>query len=198
MKLALFSVALAILLLSGCSVQPRVTSGVVDWQGHSRQVGQLHQWQVQGKLGFKSANQGGTANLNWSQNQQQYQLSFRGPLGAGSATLIGNSTMAQLRQDNKLYTDLPEKLAIQLTGVPIPVDALSWWARGLPSPNKSEPYNLVTTADGTAASFTQAGWQLAFSRYSLTPEGTLPRKIIGQHGGHSFKLVISRWSFPDN
>ena len=198
MKLALCSAALAILLLSACSVQPRVTPEVVDWQGHSRQVGKLHQWELQGKLGFKSANQGGSANLHWSQNQQQYHLSLRGPLGAGSANLIGNSTMAQLRQDNQVYTGLPEKLAIQLTGVPIPVEALSWWARGLPSPNKSESYNLVTTADGTAVSFTQAGWHLAFSHYSLTPEGTLPRKIIGQHGGHSFKLVISRWSFPDN
>ena len=198
MKLTLCSAALAILLLSGCSVQPRVTPEVVDWQGHSRQVGQLHEWQLQGKLGFKSANQGGSANLHWSQNQQQYQLSLRGPLGAGSATLIGNSTIAQLRQDNQLYTGLPENLVIQLTGVPIPVDALSWWARGLPCPNKSEPNNLVTTADGTAASFTQAGWQLGFSRYSLTPEGALPRKINGQHGDHSFKLVISRWSFPDN
>ncbi len=198
MKLALSSAALAILLLTGCSVQPRVTPEVVDWQGHSRLVSQLHQWQLQGKLGFKSANQGGSANLRWSQNQQQYQLSLTGPFGAGSATLIGNSTMAELRQDNQLYTGLPDQLAIQLTGVPIPVDALSWWARGLPSPHKSESYNLVTTANGTAASFTQAGWQLAFSRYSLTPEGTLPRKIIGQHGGHSFKLVISRWSFPDN
>ena len=198
MKLALCSTVLGIVLFSGCSIQPRVTPVAVDWQQHSAQIDQLRQWQVQGKLGFKSADQGGSANLNWSQNQQQYKLSLSGPLGAGSAMISGDSAMAQLRQDNQLYTDLPEQLAIQLTGVPIPVDALSWWARGLPSPSKSDPSNLITTADGSAASFTQAGWQLAFSRYSLTPEGNLPKKIVGQLGGHSFKLVISRWSFPDN
>ena len=198
MIVARYSMAALMFFLAGCSSQPEVTGTSGSWQQHSTKIAELDQWQVQGKLGFKSESKGGSANLNWSQNQQQYQLSLSGPFGAGSAIISGDTASAQLYSDNQTYIDLPEQLALRLTGLPIPVDALSWWARGLPSPHKSESYNLVTTANGTAASFTQAGWQLAFSRYSLTPEGTLPRKIIGQHGGHSFKLVISRWSFPDN
>jgi outer membrane lipoprotein LolB len=77
------------------------------------------------------------------------------------------------------------------------VQALSWWARGLPSPNKDAATNLITNANGTALSFRQAGWELAFSRYDSTPDGNLPGKIVGQLGDHSFKLLISRWSFPE-
>jgi outer membrane lipoprotein LolB len=176
MRTVLFKIAVTVFLISGCSTQPTVPlAGTVSWQQHSAQITALNQWQVDGKLGFKSAGQGGSANLSWSQNQQQYELSLSGPFGAGSAVIRGNDRLAYLHRDNQTDTDLPEQLALRLTGLPIPVDALSWWA----------------------ISFSQAGWQLAFSRYSSTPDGNLPGKIVGQLGDHSFKLLISRWSFPE-
>jgi len=85
MKTVLFKIAVTVFFLSGCSTQPTVPlASTVSWQQHSAQITELNQWQVDGKLGFKSADQGGSANLNWSQSQQQYELSLRGPFGAGS------------------------------------------------------------------------------------------------------------------
>ena len=197
MIVARYSMAALMFFLAGCSSQPQFTGTSGSWQQHSAKIAELDQWQVQGKLGFKSESQGGSANLNWSQNQQQYQLSLSGPFGAGSAIISGDTASAQLYSDNQTYIDLPEQLALRLTGLPIPVRALSWWARGIPSPHNDTVTNLMTTANGTAVGFNQAGWQLAFSRYSSTPDGSLPRKIVGQLGDHSFKLLISRWSFPE-
>ena len=197
MIVARYSMAALMFFLAGCSSQPQVTGTSGSWQQHSEKIAELDQWQVQGKLGFKSESKGGSANLNWLQNQQQYQLSLSGPFGAGSAIISGDTASAQLYSDNQTYIDLPEQLALRLTGLPIPVDALSWWARGLPSPSKNPATNLVTAADGAAAGFNQAGWQLVFSRYNLTANGNLPGKIVGQLGDHSFKLLISRWSFPE-
>jgi len=198
MKTVLFKIAVTVFFLSGCSTQPTVPlASTVSWQQHSAQITELNQWQVDGKLGLKSAGQGGSANINWSQSQQQYELVLNGPFGAGSAVIRGNDKLASLNRDNQTDTDLPEQLALRLTGLPIPVDALSWWARGLPSPNRDAATNLLTSTDGTAVGFSQAGWQLAFSRYSSTPDGNLPGKIVGQLGDHSFKLLISRWSFPE-
>ena len=68
---------------------------------------------------------------------------------------------------------------MQLTGLPLPVDALSWWARGLPSPTQPAATALTTGADGLAVGFDQAGWQLSFSRYRQTDGGLLPGKITG-------------------
>ncbi|MDG2502338.1 MAG: lipoprotein insertase outer membrane protein LolB [Porticoccaceae bacterium] len=197
MTKTLSKLAVMLLVVSGCSSQPTITSSGVSWQQHSARITSLNQWQVDGKLGYKSAGQGGSANLNWSQNQQQYQLSLSGPFGAGSAIIRGNNRIASLYRGNQADTDLPQQLALRLTGLPIPVDALSWWARGLPSPSKDAATDLITGADGAAMGFNQAGWQLAFSRYSFTSDGNLPGKIVGQLGDHSFKLVISRWSFPE-
>jgi outer membrane lipoprotein LolB len=103
-----------------------------------------------------------------------------------------------MRQGSQTFSDSPEFLALKLTGLAIPVDALSWWARGLPSPSKTVISNLITGPTGTAASFEQAGWQLSFSRYSQNQGIALPGKITGRLGDQSFKLVISGWSVPDN
>ena len=185
------------LLLSGCASQATMAPATaVDWQQHQAQISQLKSWELQGKLGFKNANEGGSANLNWLQNQQQYQLSLSGPFGAGSAVIAGDQYLAQMKQGNQTYSSSPELLARQLTGLAIPVEALSWWARGLPSPTRTAINNLVSTPTGEAASFEQSGWQLSFSRYSRRSEYNLPGKITGQFGDQSFKLVISGWSFP--
>ncbi len=99
-----------------------------------------------------------------------------------------------------IYRRPPQQLAMQLTGLPLPVDALSWWARGLPSPTQPAATDLATGADGLAVGFDQAGWQLSFSRYRQTDGGLLPGKIIGslnagEDRSYSFKLVISGWKF---
>lgn len=182
-------------LIAGCSHQPPI-SQPIDWSQHQAQLAALDQWQLRGKLGFKSPQRGGSANLQWSQNQQQYQLRLSGPMGTGNILIQGDQTRAQMQQGDQSYVDRPELLAARFTGLPIPVDALSWWVRGLPSPSKSAAMDLIISPDGTASSFVQEGWQLSFSGYRMTKDGHLPRKISGQLGAQSFKLVISNWNPP--
>ena len=52
--------------------------------------------------------------------------------------------------------------------------------------------------DSHATSFSQDGWYLSFSDYSLTPIGYLPGKITGQSDQLSFKLIVSKWRNPNN
>ena len=69
MKNTIGTVLLA-LVLSGCANQASIgPAGDLDWQQHQIQVAQLQNWELQGKLGFKNALQGGSANLSWLQDQ---------------------------------------------------------------------------------------------------------------------------------
>ena len=191
-------------MLVGCSYQPTVKPQSSSWSEHQQQLMAYDQWQLQGKLGFKTLDRGGSATVYWSQNQQQYQVQLKGPLGAGNVVIEGDQTSAQMLSGDKLYRAAPSALAARFTGLPIPVDALVWWVRGLPNPYPNPNSNLNSTVltgliinpDGTAASFVQQGWQLTFSRYQITNAGLLPKKISGQLGDQSFKLVISRWNSP--
>ena len=200
----------ACLLLSACSMQTHTVSPATSWQQHQQQVAALQQWTVSGKLGYRSPGQGGSAKLNWSQGKDNYQMLLSGPFGVGSAKIVGNGKSAEMVYGDAIYREAPENLAIQLTGLPIPVNALGWWVRGLPSPAQPTAKALVTGADGLASGFEQSGWQLSFSGYRLTEAGILPGKINGvfnripfnsqpstENRRYSFKLVISGWSFPD-
>ena len=194
---------LAVFTLSACamqSLQPPQTAAPSDWQTHQLRVSQLNDWRLAGKLGFRGPDSGGSASVNWQQQQNNFQLQLSGPFGAGRATLSGNQQIAEMLYQDKLYRQTPQQLASQLIGVPLPVGALSWWARGLPSPDQETASSIATSPEGYASSFEQAGWQLSFSRYSETDAGSLPSKIIGTHQSsdnrrYSFKLVISDWSF---
>jgi outer membrane lipoprotein LolB len=192
---------IAVFILGACAVQPQIQStGPSDWQAYQLRVSQLNDWRLAGKLGFRGPDNGGSASVNWRQRQENFQLQLSGPFGAGSATLSGNQQIAEMLYQDKLYRQTPQQLATQLIGVPLPVDALSWWARGLPSPDQELASNIATSPEGYASSFDQAGWQLSFSRYSMTSAGSLPGKIVGTHQPsenrrYSFKLVISDWSF---
>ena len=193
---------LIVFALSACTMQPQTrTSEPSDWQAYQLRVSQLNNWRLAGKLGFRAPETGGSASVNWQQRKNNFQLELSGPFGAGSTTISGNQKIAEMLYQDKLYRQPPQQLAAQLTGVPLPVDALSWWARGLPSPVQAEASSIATSPEGFASSFEQAGWQLTFSRYSETDAGSLPGKIVGTHQSsddrrYSFKLIISDWSFP--
>jgi outer membrane lipoprotein LolB len=194
---------ITLFVLGACAIQPQTqtqSAAPSDWQAYQLRVSQLEDWRLAGKLGFRGPDSGGSAAVNWQQRQNNYQLQLSGPFGAGSATISGNQQIAEMLYKDQLYRQSPEQLVTQLTGVPLPVSALSWWARGLPSPDQEIASSIATSPEGFASSFEQAGWQLTFSRYSETEAGSLPGKIVGSHQAsddrlYSFKLVISDWSF---
>lgn len=201
--------AAIILLSSACSMQPQTAKSPVsssdNWQKHQQRIAQLQDWKLSGKLGFRAPQQGGSAALKWTQEKDSYQLFLSGPFGVGSAKIYGDDETAEMLYGDAVYRQPPQQLAMQLTGLPLPVDALSWWARGLPSPTEPAATDLMTGADGFAVGFAQAGWQLSFSRYRQTDGGLLPGKITGslnrdinstgENRSYSFKLVISGWKF---
>ncbi len=203
------SLLVAIIFLSACSLQPQAVPSSSSWQQHQQHIAKLENWKLSGKLGFRAPQQGGSAALNWTQEKDNYQLVLSGPFGVGSAKIYGDDKTAEMLYGDTIYRHrASQQLAMQLTGLPLPVNALSWWARGLPSPTLPSATDLATGADGLARGFDQAGWQLSFSRYKQTDGGILPGKIIGtlntgnagansagEDRSYSFKLVISGWKF---
>ena len=99
------------LFLSACSLQPQPASPAISWQEHRQQVSALQQWQLSGKLGYRSPEKGGSAKLNWTQEEDHYQLLLSGPLGVGSAEIVGNSKTVEMVQGDAVFREAPENLA---------------------------------------------------------------------------------------
>ena len=205
--LSTLCLAISILLVTACShlrveetaVKDNIVKDNAELNSNAiKPAKQLKKWQLRGKLGVRSSKTATSANIQWQQNQQDYAIKLSGPLGAGMVTAEGNQQIIEVKQGSKTYRGNPQMIGDQLLGIPVPVHAISWWARGLPSPDLNPPIDLSTDVQGNINRFTQSGWQLSYSRYEIAQGYLLPTKLSGQLGDLSFKLIVSNWITADD
>lgn len=192
--------ALLTLLLSlqGCTLfqtptaPPPPAGTQVDWVNHMRSLTLLQEWQIQGKIGIRTADDAGSAYIDWSQAQDSFYITLSGPLGQGTTIVSGNPTGARLEQsDGTWIAESPDQLVQEHTGWEIPISNLLYWVKGMPAPG-SRP--ATTHNDlGTLATLRQDGWNLTFDQYSPQMGTLLPCRIRIQKDQLRVTLIIKRW-----
>ena len=189
------AIALLSLLMAACLTHPpQMPTPVTDWQRYIEHQQQLDHWQLSGKLGFKSPqHKSGSANVNWQQQQQQYAVRLSGALGIGTTHIHGDPQQVVMQRGKQQHTAASsEQLTWQLLGVPLSVEDLTYWVRGIPNP--ARPVAVLShNSNGALDTLSQGGWQLQFSRYTDADKWRLPGRITGRRGEMSFKLIIKRW-----
>jgi outer membrane lipoprotein LolB len=190
--------ALLIMLLSGCATTKYQAINVDELESAKPSLSELDNWQINAKLGVRTTTDAQSIRMLWQQQGEKYQLRLNGPLGFGTAFIVGDSDLAEIQKGGQLITARPQQLTKQLTGIPLPITALSWWVKGLVSPNHSAATDIRRAQTGLLENFQQAGWQISILSYSQTGPYWTPKKLAGQQGELSFKLVISDWQFSNN
>jgi outer membrane lipoprotein LolB len=173
------------LLLGAC--QSRLPSGPLP-----DSVETLQNWNLSGRLGYRSGNDGGSASLDWRQRHPRGELHFSGPVGIGSARLFWSPGSAELDTGKERVSAASSaELAWRLTGLWLPVEALQYWVRGLPWPDA--PWDEQRDDRGQLSRLTQLGWSLDFSDYLTDSPLPLPQRIRASHQDQRFTLVIRKW-----
>ncbi|MED5388325.1 MAG: lipoprotein insertase outer membrane protein LolB [Pseudomonadota bacterium] len=173
------------LALSACQLRPTDTDTFT-------RPDQIQQWEMSGKLGYRTAHDGGSASFDWTQHPNRGQIRFSGPLGFGSADLRWDIGRAELITAKEQYqARSPGELAWHLTGFWLPVSALQYWARGLPWPGA--PAESQRDEQGHLQRLQQLGWDLEFDRYGPVSGVTLPHRIKARQNGNRFTLLIKDW-----
>jgi outer membrane lipoprotein LolB len=190
--------ALLIMLLSGCATTKYQAINVDELESAKPSLSELDNWQINAKLGVRTTTDAQSIRMLWQQQGEEYQLRLNGPLGFGTAFIVGDSDLAEIQKGGQLITARPQQLTKQLTGIPLPITALSWWVKGLVSPNHSAATDIRRAQTGLLENFQQAGWQISILSYSQTGPYWTPKKLAGRQGELSFKLVISDWQFSNN
>jgi outer membrane lipoprotein LolB len=178
--------ALALMLtLAACQTPQR------DLDRDSREA--LNSWSLEGRLGYRSGNEGGSASFHWVQkNPDAGRIHFSGPLGFGSARLEWSPEHAQLEHGgDTVRAHSPAMLAWRLTGLILPVEQLRYWVRGLAAPEPSATQRREK--EGRLAQLRQAGWQLTFDRYQRVTGLQLPHRVKAEQGDQRFTLLIQSW-----
>ncbi|MDG0968379.1 MAG: lipoprotein insertase outer membrane protein LolB [Porticoccaceae bacterium] len=183
------------IVANGCSTLPANIYERTNHTYNADQISRIEHWQAKGKLGFKSPDGGGSASVTWLQANETYHITFRGPFLSGTTVVRGDHHMAEIQQNNTSTQLPPSELASQVIGLPIPIDQLHYWLKGLSAPQGDQISDVRYYLDGSLAGFMQSQWQLSFLAYQDTEMGRLPRKIIAEKGELNLKLVITKWNF---
>jgi outer membrane lipoprotein LolB len=193
----IFLIALALTQLVGCSSVNFSAKQQYPLSTDRAALADVDHWKLNAKLGIRTPQKAQSISLIWQQLASDYSIKLHGPMGFGAATIDGNQQQATIKRGSKVLSGNPDNLAAELLAVPLSIDALNWWIKGLTSPNHPKATDITIQENGKISSFEQNGWQLQFSgAYKIGPY-TLPKKITGRRGELSFKLAITQWDFPD-
>ncbi len=192
----------ALLLISACSNLankdlPKAASEQA-WQQHQQQLANINSWLIQGKLAIRNSEQSGSANLNWQQQQQNFDIHLSGPLGQGAVRLSGNPQLLKISSSKHTETATsPQQLMQEQLGWSIPLDNLYWWVRGLAAPNGKK--YLTLDSYSRLQTLEQTGWQLEYLDYQLLENGLyLPKRIRASGEDLQLLLVIKSWHINNN
>ncbi|MFQ2331037.1 lipoprotein insertase outer membrane protein LolB [Aeromonas dhakensis] len=179
-----------LLLLAGCATtQPQRDQ--VNWQQERTRLEQLTHWQLSGKMAIITAQQKGSARVNWQQDGDDYRLNLTSLIGThilelsrckGEITLIDNEGNPHQSQD-------AEALVYQLTGWNIPVAELPAWIKGLPGEAEFE-----LNPDRSLASVRDGQWQIVYGDYRDQDGYRLPHLLTMTGQGSRLKLQINQWT----
>lgn len=174
-------VALCVLSLAGCASAPTApqapeSSFELKWREHREQVSGIHQWHLSGRIGIRTDDTGGSANLRWKRGEGQDQIDLFGPLGGGRIRLDIDSAGARLRdsQGQNFHADSASEVMFKATGWVVPLEVLGDWIRGIPA---AGPHESEIDEAGKLISLNQNGWTITFNEYAPHQQALLPRKI---------------------
>ncbi|WP_432696746.1 lipoprotein insertase outer membrane protein LolB [Marinobacterium sp. YM272] len=148
-------------------------------------------WQFSGRAGIRQGNSADSASIDWSQQDDAFEIRLSGPLGQGGALISGNDSRVEMRVagEDELYRgSSPEEVMYQALGWYLPVSQARYWVQGRPAPGYD--YTVLPTQPG----FEQLGWRVEIQRLTpVTPSLTLPGKLEFSYNDLSVKLVIRTW-----
>lgn len=179
-----------LLLLSACATRP-VVEYSVNARHHQRQLAQLQQWQVSGKLAFKSSEERFSANLHWQQRQDEYNIGLNSFIGTRLLSMQKQGGRVHLEyEDREYWHDNAAQLLEQMTGWVIPVSDLPLWIKGqaseeaMPAFADSGLIRRLTTDDG---------WQVSFSDYRQQDGYILPHALELSATDVQIRIRIDQW-----
>lgn len=184
------------LLLAGCATERGVAlPDMDDWSSRQATLIGITDWSFSGRIGVSSEGEGFNGRLRWRQDDEDFDASLSGPLGAGAVRIEGNSEGLTVFDGDGVVTrlDNPELDLKYRYGWTIPVESLRYWVLGVPDPRLPAEFDLGE--DGRLSRLVQGGWTAEISQYREGGGQLMPRRITAENGESRVRLIIDNWVF---
>jgi len=187
---------LCLFIASCATVKEQTTTEPAAWAAEQQKRQQVNNWEIRGRLGVQTENNGGTLDIIWKNADQDYSIRLIAPLGAGSYLVQGSSDYAEIRFPDG-QTDIVSSIDVVFTSifeVDLPASAVKDWIRGLPS--KALTVEQISwNEQGLLANIKQSGWNVEMSKYT-GDKILMPHAIYLTRDGNDeldVRLVLRQW-----
>ncbi len=184
-----YLIMLLAVFLSACQTVPERSLDNGEWLTDEvffvqRQIDfeSQEKWEYSARVGVVTSEHNEQANIVWASNNQVNNVRLFGPLGVGQVKLDFDQDSVQLSDRSGVLHhgltsqgDTAEKLLSNIVGLPIPLDALSYWMFVLPQPGAVYEYQVDEQND--LVGLKQLGWQIVYSDYRDYGGNLLPRRL---------------------
>lgn len=170
---ALLIAGLSLLLISCSSISPIGDGAEPQLIGDSPEI-----WQAKGRFAYTDEEERQNGQFDWRQWGSNYQVRLFGPLGMGSVSIVGSIDQVEIQTGEQSYfSDQPDQLFFEITGMQIPIAELSRWMTGQIEEENRSPE-----------------WQILFDQYQEVGEFQLPTRIDLENSRNSMRIAVTEWS----
>jgi len=196
------AISLALLMLASCAtVKEQISKEPAGWAAEKQARQQIKSWEIRGRLGVQTENNGGSMDIIWKQAEQDFSIRLIAPLGAGNYLVQGNNEGAKIRfPDGKIETvnDIDHVFS-SILEVNLPATAVKDWIRGLPARSLSVE-SSSWNEQGLLNTIKQSGWNVEMKKYTGN-KILLPHVIYLSRDDNDeldIRLVLRRWLVDSN
>lgn len=154
-------------------------------------------WMLTAHIGVSDGKDGGSGELVWKQNGDNFDFTVHAPVTGKTWKLSGDASRATLEGvDPQPDTDTsPEHLLKQRLGWDVPLAQLSDWVRGLRA--KGSASNTIYDAQNLPAVIEQDGWKVEYRDWFTDRTPPLPKKVFATRGNSRVRVSIEDWSINE-
>jgi len=155
------------MLASCATVKEQVTTEPAGWMAEQQKRQQIKSWEIRGRLGVQTENDGGTLDIIWKQSELDFSIRLIAPLAAGNYLVQGNGDSAEIRfPDGQIETvNNINDVFSSILEVNLPANAVKDWIRGLPAKTLSVE-NISWNDQGLLNTIKQSGWNVEMKKYT--------------------------------
>lgn len=194
--------SLACLMLASCATmkeqasEEQLKKEPVAWAKEQQKRQQIKYWEIRGRLGVQTKNNGGSMDIIWKQAEEDYSIRLIAPLGSGSYLIQGNGDFAEVRfpDGEKKIVDNMDDIFASTLNVELPTTAIKDWIRGLPA-SALTVKSIRWNEQGLLHKIKQAGWNVEMTDYNGN-KILLPHSIYLTRDDKpelDIRLVLRQW-----
>ena len=170
------------------------------WQEEKKNRQQILSWEIRGRLGVQTKENGGSLDLIWKQSVDEFSIRLIAPLAAGNYHIQGESEYAKIRYPDGSSNNIENIDDIFLTSleVDLPTSAIKDWVRGLPA-SELPVDEIQWNEQGLIKRIKQSGWNVEMNKYTGT-EILLPHAIYISRDDDEdmdIRLLLRLWLLDD-